>query len=218
MTLKKDQETGILYRENTFDEWILRESRGYFPIGLKSEDRVLDLGGHIGCFAVRCKLENSLIELMALEPEESNFNVLVNNSSEFLFSTVRAAIVSDDLDGKDIDLYVNEKKNNALHSIIPVRGRWKQIIMGYGFIRALSFFKPTIIKCDIEGGEYDLPWESLKDHPQIRKVIMELHLTHKGHRVRGGEMITRMTYLGYHLTKHPRIGEKNWTTMAVWER
>jgi len=218
MFLTTDPKTGILYRENTFDKWILNESRGYFPLGLNSHDKVLDIGGHIGCFASRVKLEKE-VPVVSVEPESSNYEVLLANSKKFNFMSMRFAVTADDKHGKEIQLYVNPLKNNALHSLVPVRGRPTQNIDAFGFNILLFRYEPTIIKCDIEGGEYDLPWLSLERWPQIRMVIMELHLTHKGHRVKAKEMLDLFYSMRFELKgRKPHIGEKNWTTLTKWER
>lgn len=216
--LREDKKTGILYRPETFDEWILKESRGYFSIGIKDYDTILDLGGHVGCFAARAMLENKKAVCLSIEAEESNYKVLRENAKKFDFECEYGAIVEDSFNGSAIDLYVNELKNNALHSIVPVRGRNVQVVKGIGFRRIMCDWLPTIIKCDIEGGEYQLPWECLAEHNQVRMVIMELHLTHKGHREEGKRMIDRMQKTGFTIMRYPLIGEQNWTAMARWER
>lgn len=212
-----DPQTGIIIRQGTFDEWILRESRSYFPLGIRPTDRILDLGGHIGTFASRAMLE-CYVPLLSIEAERSNYGILFKNGDRFNFETSYSAIVSDENEGQLIDLYVNELKNNALHSIVPVRGRSKQTVIGRGFSNTVDSFNPTIIKCDIEGAEYDLPWSSLESFTRVRKVIMELHLTHKGHRQQAQRFCDELVEIGFEYTKLPKIGESNWTTMATWER
>jgi hypothetical protein len=213
----QDPKTGILYREKTFDEYILRESKGYFPLGLKDDDSILDLGGHIGCFSSRSILEKD-VPVYAIEAERSNCDMLIKNATKFNFDAKYGAIVEDSLHGQVIPLYVNELKNNALHSTIPVRGRAEQHTVGIGFRKILSYVSPTIIKCDIEGAEYELPWECLAGEKLVRKVIMELHMTKTGHRLKASVMIDRMQKIGFTITRYPIIGEKNWATLAVWER
>jgi FkbM family methyltransferase len=213
-----DPETSIAYRENTFDNWIVNESRGYFPLGLQPQDVVLDLGGHIGAFAARAMLECPDIALSSIEAEESNFAVLQENATKFSFDPVFGAIVGDDLDGKSLTLYVNVQKNNAAHSILPTRGRAEKTVIGIGFTKVLESFAPTVIKCDIEGAEFLLPWEKLVQAAQVRLVIMELHLLKKGHRDKAREFLTKFQGMGFTCIREPRIGEKNWTALAKWKR
>ena len=149
-----DAETGIAHRENTFDSWIIGETRSYFPLGLTPQDIVLDLGGHIGAFASRAMMECPEITLSSIEAEQTNFQVLEQNSQKFGFDVVHGAIVNDDMDGKPITLYVNIQKNNAAHSILQTRGRAEQSVTGIGFSRVMDNFHPTVIKCDIEGADY----------------------------------------------------------------
>lgn len=214
-TLSVDERTGILYRSGTFDLWIINETKGYFPLKLDNKDVVIDIGGHIGAFASRTMMEKK-VPLISIEAEESNYSVLAFNSEKFDFPAVKAAVVDDKLDGKPIKLYVNTLKNNALHSTLPTRGRVEQTTAGFGFSRFLEM-KPTVMKCDIEGGEFSLPWEVI-ENSEVRMVIMELHLSRKGFREKAQEMITRFNLMGFGLTRIPKIGEKNWTTLAAWQR
>ena len=82
----------------------------------------------------------------------------------------------------------------------------------------LETFKPSIIKCDIEGAEYDLPWYLLDSYPDVRMVIMELHLTKRGHRDKARNICGDFHDMAFDFTKKPHIGEKNWTTIARFER
>jgi FkbM family methyltransferase len=218
-TLVEDKRSGILYREGTFDEWILRESRGYFPIFFNERDTILDIGGHIGCFAARCKSENLAMNVISIEAEKSNFDVLVENAQKFGFEAHHNAVCNDENHLTPIPIYVNTLKNNALHSTLPTRGRPHQLVMGYSFNQLLYRYNPNIIKCDIEGGEYDLPWTSLSQWSSVRIVIMELHLTRKGFRERAKEMLWVFDSMGFkRYGKEPVIGEKNWTTLVRWWR
>lgn len=213
-----DKDTGIIYREDTFDNFIVKESRGYFPLGITESDRILDLGGHIGSFAARALLERPGTPIVSIEAEQSNFAALQENATKFGFTAKHNAIVADELDGQEIQLYVNVKKNNAAHSILETRGRATQTTVGVGFTRTLQEVQPTIIKCDIEAAEFLLPWNKLAEAPQVQTVIMELHLLKKGHREKAREYLDMFRGLGFQCTREPKIGEKNWTTLAVWKR
>jgi len=213
-----DSQTGIIFRETTFDEFILKESKAYFPVGILPTDRILDVGAHIGTFACRAKIECPKCELASVEPEASNFAALEQNAEKFGFDALRGAVVSDELEGTKVQIYVNGKKNNALHTLVEVRGRECQEVDGIGFSKILGAWEPTIVKCDIEGGEYSFPWEKLANFPAVRMVIMELHLTHKGHRDEAPRLVQKIKDCGFVATKEPKIGEKNWTTIAVFTK
>jgi FkbM family methyltransferase len=213
-----DAQTGIAHRENTFDAWIVNESRNYFPLGLREDDIVLDLGGHIGAFAARAMLEQPKIALSSVEAETSNFEVLKQNAEKFQFDAVNRAIVDDDLHEKDVTLYINEKKNNATHTLLQTRGRSSQTVQGIGWSVAMEIMQPTVIKCDIEGGEFLLPWAKLREATQVRLVVIELHLVKRGHRDKAKELVELFRTLNFTCAREPRIGEKNWTTLAIWTR
>lgn len=213
-----DPVSGIMHREGTFDSWIINESRSYFPLGLTPQDIVLDLGGHIGAFASRAMVECPEISLSSIEAEQSNFQVLEENSRKFDFDPLHGAIVADEQDGQPITLYVNNQKNNAAHSILETRGRSQQTVTGIGFSRVMESFHPTIIKVDIEGAEFQLPWDKLVQETQVRMVIMEVHLLKKGHRDKAREFLTKFQSMGFECVRTPTITEKNWTGLAKWIR
>src|ERR1035437_6012877 len=96
-----DPKTGIIYRDSTFDIWILNESRGYFPLGIRKEDVILDLGGHIGTFASRAMIEMK-VPLLSIEAEKSNYDILCKNASYFGFNQIHAAVVPDEFNGNTI--------------------------------------------------------------------------------------------------------------------
>jgi FkbM family methyltransferase len=219
MALLEDQKTGILYRDQTFDLWIINESKSYFkqPLGLTPADVCLDIGGHIGCWAARAKLECPDCQVFSFEPEITNFDVLKENAAKFKFDAFNAAIVSDDLDGKKIPLYVNTKKNNALHSIIHVNGRPTQEVDGIGFSSILNEIKPTIIKSDTEGAEYLTPWNAVAES-NVKLVIMELHLTKRGHTQMARDIADLFVKMGFKTEIEPNFEGKRWTTMARWSR
>lgn len=218
-TMLIDAETGIIYREDSWgDNFILHESKGYFPLGLLPTDRVLDWGGHVGCFSARAKIEQPAAVVNAIEAEQTNWEVLAQNAVKFNFSCYLGAVVGDDLDGQQITLYVNIQKNNAAHSILPTRGRVEQKVVGIGFSRALHEFKPTVLKVDIEGSEMSLNWSLLAQESQLRLVVMELHLLKKGHRGKAVEIAKLFQDLGFTCTREPVVNEKNWTTLGKWQR
>lgn len=212
-----DEKTGILYRGETFDSWIIRETRGYFPLGLTPSDVVLDIGGHIGSFAARALLECPGCQVSSVEAEQSNFEVLQKNAEKFGFDAVQAAVAPATLDGQSITVYVNEKRNNATHSTVPIRGRSAQQVNGVSLEFIARELRPTVIKCDIEGAEYDLGWDVLTE-VQPRLVVMELHLTRRGYRQKAVEMIKLFDRLGFVRLRQPKIGLKNWTTLVSWRR
>lgn len=223
----EDTKTGIFHRASTFDLFILNESRGYFPMGLTRKDVLLDLGGHIGTVASRAKLECPECFVVSVEAQKDNFKVLEQNAVKFGFISELRAVVSSDQHEKDIPLYVNKKKNNALHSTVAVRGRPTEIVSGYGLKELFADVKHasgevTILKVDVEGAEFELPWADVLPG-KVRKIVIEFHLQGKSaagrpRRQLATEAVNYFTTLGFTPTRPPVFTEKNWTTLAVFER
>jgi FkbM family methyltransferase len=216
MNLIEDKKTGILYRDQTFDKWIVNESKCYVTAGLVDTDVVADIGGHIGATASRFRLENKNCQIISFEPEKSNFEVLQQNAAKFNFEAINAAIVSDDLNEKNISLFVNTKKNNALHSVVSVRGRPTQDVYGLGFSAMLSDINPTVLKIDIESGEFFLPFQNIHG-TRVRMIIMELHLLGKDHLRLSQELTSKIQdVLGFKPVLAPKVDGKRWTTLGKW--
>ena len=206
---------GIFHRAGTFDEYILREVKCYAPYDYTGNDIILDIGGHIGAFASHAAQTGASV--ISYEPEPGNYEVLEKNAEAFNFQAVRAAIIGGD--ESEISFYINEKKNNALHSIEPIKGRKVLTVPAVKFSEVLDTVQPNIIKCDCEGGEYYLDWYELANRPTITKVIMELHLTKKAWRQSDAPAIVKLFEdLGFTAVHQPMINPKNWTTLAIWRR
>ena len=150
---------GILIRDNYMDRYIVDEMEGEYQYLLsKCKDQVvLDIGANVGAFSHRA-YEFGAKTVISIEPEQDNFKLLVSNMEAFDSSiTINAAVTL--TDGDEITLYVNEGNNKGLHTIMP---NWlasnrpdhtEQIVETVSIQRMLHFYKPSVLKIDIEGGE-----------------------------------------------------------------
>ena len=65
-------------RGNTLDKFIVGECFAYLnKITTTKDDIWLDAGGNIGAFA--CVISNKVKKVITIEPDEENFNILLNN-------------------------------------------------------------------------------------------------------------------------------------------
>lgn len=168
--MKRDR-TGLVYRPA--DKVILDESKGAYgklPIG--KDDVVLDLGAHIGVTS-RLALSMGAARVVAVEADPQNIVLLRTNvrssRATILYGAVGPTV------GRT-DFYPNRDRT-FLGSRIG-SGRKVRVPM-FSLAGLLSTYRPTVVKCDIEFGEYDLPeLRSLPAH--VRVLAMEVHVRYAG--------------------------------------
>lgn len=164
---------GMWIRPEQGDEKMVKEAGQWKRVTIFDYSRsvLLDLGGHIGSFP-RWALENLNPKLIvSVEPEPSNIFVFkknfVDNKRVVLHE---CAVVSSN--EKRVKFYpgVTYAANSGLY---PTRYRREIEVDAFNFRSLLNALKPTLIKCDIEAGEYLLNWKNLPKY--VKEVCMEFH-------------------------------------------
>lgn len=165
-------------RKDTYDEEVVRECFGssYFKENIKycRDDIVLDVGANIGAYAIRV---SSLVQVVhSFEPDIDNYNLAKENLSLNSITNVHlnnSALISSDK--TTIDFYVNGKANKGAHSCCPIRGREKITVPAKMFSTVVKEIKPTIVKMDIEGAEWDIITANNTDWSSVRILMFEWH-------------------------------------------
>jgi len=100
----------MITRENTLDDYIVKEMNGYLKrINLSEDDLWLDVGAHIGAF---CNvIQDRVKKVVAFEPDEDNYSLLIKNSNPEKCKTFKKALVGNN-DSKR-KFYINLKKNKG---------------------------------------------------------------------------------------------------------
>lgn len=209
--------TGLVHRPGTSDEYVIGERRQYLRLSPAPGDLLLDVGGNIG--AVAWAFASEGCPVVTVEPEPDNFRLLRTNTQPCgtLVTALRAAVVEDD--APHVTLYLNQGTNCGAHSLMVQRGRVPLQVPAVPLRRLLDTYRPTLLKIDIEGGEYQLAPTLAALPAQVRGIAMELHLTRKAWR--GHEaprLVAALEAQGFTAMKLPHIGAKNWHTVGVWLR
>jgi len=169
--------TKMWVRPNTSDDFIVDEAIDYNNIFLdvKDNDVFMDIGSNIGSTISLAKSFNHTITCIGYEPEEENFKVLKLNTNHYNKCKIKKCAI-----GKKNGMtkFFTEKGTfKAKHSTKPrqfLQGFEEQIVKVKSFKNELSKYKPSLLKIDIEGGEYDL---SLQKVPLYIKIFaIEFHL------------------------------------------
>lgn len=167
---------GVIYHRIE-DRGIIEEIydiKTYENIKIESNNPILDLGGHIGLFALKFARLNRG-EVYTFEPSKESFNLLKKNVEINHIKNVQAinAAVSDK--AGMLKLYLH--KYSAANSILNKTNHWVNVkSIGLGdFIKQNKIKKIELIKIDVEGAEYKILKSSINVLKKTSKVILELH-------------------------------------------
>jgi FkbM family methyltransferase len=215
--------SGLWARPDTRDEMILDEvlvERTYGIAPIEPTDVVLDIGGNIGA-AVEFFLDKGAKHVVSYEPDPDNFSLLGRNVSrsiaQGLVTAHRVAVTHRD---GHVTLFTNNGPNKACHSVVEKRGYSSIEVPTVSFESVLNTYHPSVVKCDIEGGEYGLPWELLDKHDYVRVVIIELHTQKPEWRTEHAPaLMALMKVLGFEqLTNVSAEFKSGWPKRVIWER
>jgi FkbM family methyltransferase len=179
-----------LYRESSglwcrkgiaSDTYVMSEQSGYDVLGVSTRDVVLDIGANIGVIACRA-LDLGAARVVAVEPHDDNVHVLQLNLGRYdpaRYSILQAAVVGRGHAGGSVILHTPDD-NFAMCSLVAhgaphARLTGSVIVPAVEFEELVEQYHPTLIKIDIEAGEYGFA-ESLARLPAaVRGLAIEWH-------------------------------------------
>lgn len=212
MNLYPNKPTGLWCREGTLDEYVVKEQKTYAPLfGLVKDQVVMDIGGNIGAFAYFAT-KYGASQVISFEPDPENIQMFKKQAIPHS-TLVKGAIAAK---SGTAALYLNSGKNKGMHSLQEISGRECIEVKTYAFEKALQRYEPTILKIDIEGGEYDLDFTCIPD--TVEAIAIELHLNHGNNREQAIQLIKQLKKQFPVVLKKPSVTEKNWTTLFIGRR
>ena len=162
-------------RPNTLDQWIVEENlkgRVYLnKITLQPSDHWLDIGAHIGSFAISVARE--VAEVICFEPEPENFALLRENvvlNDLFNVAMVPSAVMGQS--SSRIVFYKNLKTNTGSHSFYVKRGREVLEVPCVHIEEVLAGTAANKIKIDAEGAEYEII-KAIVNWRQLEELVFE---------------------------------------------
>jgi len=151
------------------DRVIVKEVQStYDELPIQAGDVVLDLGANIGA-ASRMFLDRGAAKVIAIEPDPSSVILLRRNLARLPAEVHWAAVGPKP---GQTQIYVSRTKP-YLTSLLPDAGRMAVRVPVFPLQGLLTRYHPSVVKCDIEFGEYDLDW-TLPDF--VRVVALEVHI------------------------------------------
>lgn len=216
------------------DKVIVQEvQKTYAKLPIRRGDVVLDLGANIGA-AARMMLDKGAKKVIAVEPDPTNLAIARKNLRGLPHTMVWAAVGS--TPGRTTFWLRPDKP--YLSSRMRDDGRVPVKVPMVTLGGLLAHYKPAVVKCDIEFGEYDLP--ELRALPDfVRALALEVHVRHDlvlktGHgnsRQKAADLIAAIEAQGFRevwrrdkLAKDGAIEDKTGlgplvrSVDAIWER
>lgn len=144
---------------------------------INENDTVIDIGGHIGLFALYSAKKCKKGKIFCYEPVQKNYQLLVENIKINQISNVYHYNLAVSNVQNKIKVYLSD--DDAAHSIIEPQNKFEIIdsislkkIIDIHHIETCDF-----LKMDCEGAEFKI-LESLPDEyfNKIKKIVMEYHI------------------------------------------
>jgi FkbM family methyltransferase len=201
---------GVICRDGTLDLMVSKEINRCYKTLPVSGKIVLDIGGNIGAFA-RWAILNGAKQVISIEPEQSNFECLLENTKGLNVVCLRGCL---DLDDGFTKIYLSTGTNPGNTTQTPRRGRFEQTVPKVSFHSVMSKYKPESVKVDCEGAEYNIGRASMWPHC-VKNVCGEVHINGFG---RQAAMNYINEYSGWKKIITPKVSEKAWHTIVSWER
>ena len=221
-TLKVPRHGTYRCRLNTNDKAVIMELTSYKTlfdnIDANGPQKLLDLGGHIGCISIEAALRRC--NVVALEPFPSNIaafkiHMELNNVTKKI-KLLEGAVVGPQCSDTTVPLAINAGINMGTHSVLDIRGRHKIQVDAFNVTRILSKYKPYYVKIDIEGTEYDvLP--SIWECRSVQTIFAELHYGHANLRPKLNKIL-RSKPSFWKTVRKPQITPKGRATIVMWTR
>jgi len=209
---------GLWLREgDTGDRDVTGEISSYSKLPVLPGDVVLDIGAHIGAFTTLVAIPRGASLVVAIEPDAENFAVLKRNVAPFQQSVeaYRGAVVHGHEPTVTLQLCANK---SSMHTLVPTRGREGVKVQAICFSELLKFWRPSVVKMDIEGGEYSLMDELMLLPDYVEALAIEIH-PYKGDRSRVlSRRLVKLLAQQFTALKAAKITEKNWVTVGIYAR
>lgn len=159
-------------RPNTSDADVVKDVEEYKNLDIREDDIVLDIGGHIGLFAMHC-YSKAVKRVISVEPEPENFELHLRNTSIVpRHLCIRAAVIGQH-SITSVPFYINPGRNKARHTLVPDPTYSQIEVPALCFSCLVRMIVPTVIKVDCEGAEYGYNWGYIPHY--IKSLAIEYH-------------------------------------------
>jgi FkbM family methyltransferase len=207
-TLSTEHGTKLPIRQDPTDMKVVRQllfqhNLIYLPDvpGLPSKPIILDLGAHHGYYTLLALEKYPQSRVIAVEPSAASANAIQKNLAVNRL-TDRVRVVQAALADHDGEGYLQIEKLSWSHALAEngSNADGKQVRVQLMTVHSiLEGDRPHIIKCNAEGGEYDLV-QALRDDETIRPLLIILMVHPDKKPDAASDILADLKRLGYDFT------------------
>ena len=175
-------------------------------IALRHSDIVVDIGAYVGTYAIRAA-RYPVRRVVAYEPTPFSHEILALTKLPNL-ELHRAAVAAE---AGELEFYTS-RGIGVTNSLVPSSAKDISRVAAVAYQQAVA--EATVVKIDIEGGEYDLPIIQ----PNLRAVILDFHkLKGRDWRAEAERIIAELDAAGFRAVIKPDWSN-GWTLAGSWLR
>lgn len=199
VTLKTRDGLEFTYRDATSDIKAIREACGNIDMEgekkrsssytrtaraplfkIEKDDVWLDCGAHIGSFALRAA-KNGCKKVIAIEPEDDNYDLLIknisNNNMSHVIHVEKCVVVGTKTES---NLLLNKTSSTYRHTLLPVKKVCETQKVACKTLKEFLQEYPEInaVKIDIEGSERDVISSVDWKDTNVSKIVFEYSFDH----------------------------------------
>ena len=199
-------------RPNTSDDLVIDEAIDYSAlfIDVNYSDVLLDIGANIGAVTKLAYSIDNEITIIGYEPDSENVEMCIKNVGR-ISKIIESSIGTGN--GKSILYQSNgsnkgkcstiERKENDIKKSTPIKK--------LDFKEQIEKHSATLIKCDIEGGEYDLDFTDINQF--IKGIAIEIHKVNNNWEQMKSLYELISSQFTYELGLVPECGNDDWYKM-----
>lgn len=167
----------FVYRTNSSDLLMFSES-DYDSIDFQSTDVFMDIGANCGSNVV--KYADRVKQIVCYECMADSFEVLQQNVAINQIENAELHLGAIAKEEGECNIFFNERAKNGHSAAGPIQKRTSKAchrVKSYSFLSEVKKWQPTIVKIDIEGGEFELLEDLIdSDLSSVRTLVLEVHL------------------------------------------
>lgn len=186
LTIKLNNGIKCNIRSKTMDKAVLKEVwitnlYGKHSFDIKEKDVVVDIGAHIGMFAIYAAHKAKNGKVISFEPFIKNYELLESNAKINNLKNLKTQNVAVGKKNGQQRLYLSPDNNTGGHSLYLKTENNDSFVdiptISYNsMIENYKLDKIDYLKLDCEGAEYDILFNASKQAiSKIEKIVMECH-------------------------------------------
>lgn len=191
--------------------FVYREYRSAEEIIKSAIHPILDVGAHVGLFSAYASLLNPKIKIYALEPDPTNFELMRQNIRLQNLDNIKLIVgaLAEKSEARDLFLSPDSQNHSLLSPSSSKNIKSKISVKAWNLADLFVEYnleRLSLVKLDIEGGEFELFKESSESSwSRVETIIMEVHEEFGS----GRELEQRLRSFGFSIQRFPSAFDKS---------